>query len=149
LRDYDNLVTVYLSCPNIKNIEYIGFGDITSNGVLNFPELTIDSWEGTGRVSLNLNSNNLYLKLHTGPADFSISGFSNFLYVYTNGNGWIHCENILAKKAHVSTSGTGDIFVNPEEELRVELRAIGNVNYYGNPILNVTEHSGSGQIIKK
>jgi hypothetical protein len=149
LRDYDNLITIYLKVPNIKNIEYIGFGDITSNGVLNFPELTIDSREGTGKVDLTLNSTNLYLKQHTGPADFNIHGVSKFLYVYTNGNGWMYCQDMLADKVHVSSNGTGDVFVNAENELRVELRSIGNVNYYGNPVLNVTEHTGSGEVIKK
>ncbi|MCB9361060.1 MAG: DUF2807 domain-containing protein [Flavobacteriales bacterium] len=149
LRDYDNLITIYLRVPNIKNIEYIGFGDVTSNGILNFPELTIDSREGTGDVDLTLNSTNLYLKQHTGPADFKIHGVSKFLYVYTNGNGWMYCQDMLADKVHVSSNGTGDVFVNPVNELRVELRAIGNVNYYGNPVLNVTEHTGSGDIIKK
>jgi hypothetical protein len=149
LRDYDNLITVYLKVPNIKNIEYIGFGDITSNGVLNFPELTIDSREGTGNVNLTLNSTNLYLKQHTGPADFNIHGFSKFLFIYTNGNGWMYCQDMVAEKAHISSNGTGDVFVNAVNELRVELRSIGNVNYYGNPLLNVTEHSGSGEILKK
>ncbi|TXB65505.1 DUF2807 domain-containing protein [Vicingus serpentipes] len=149
LRDYDNLITVYLSVPNIKNIEYIGFGDVTSNGILDFPELTIDSREGTGKINLELNSKNLYLKQHTGPVDFNISGFTKFLYVYTNGNGWVYCQDIVSEKVHVSSNGTGDVFVNPLDELRIELRSIGNVNYFGNPLLNITDQSGSGEIIKK
>ena len=91
----------------------------------------------------------MYLKQHTGPADFNIHGVSKFLYVYTNGNGWMYCQDMLADKVHVSSNGTGDVFVNAENELRVELRSIGNVNYYGNPVLNVTEHTGSGEVIKK
>lgn len=149
LRDYDNEVTVYLSITNLTNIEYLGFGNILSEGVLNFPELTIESREGTGTVNLTMNSNNLYLKQHTGPADFNISGYTKFLYVYTNGNGWVYCQNIISEKAHVSSNGTGDVFVRVNDELRIELRSLANINYYGTPSLNITENSGSGKIIKK
>jgi len=39
--------------------------------------------------------------------------------------------------------------VTPIQTLLVELTSIGNVAYYGNPVLTVSVHTGSGKIIKK
>jgi len=41
------------------------------------------------------------------------------------------------------------VSVNVRDDLRIELRSLGDVIYYGNPILNITENTGKGQIIKR
>lgn len=149
LRSYTKPINVYLSTPNLKKISYKGNGDITSTNVLNFPYLHIESDGGTGSVNLALISEQLNIQQHNGPADFNLLGFTKELYVYTLGTGWVFLDNLNSQTAHVSSNGTGDVTVNATNTLRVELRYIGNVNYYGNPVLSVTEHSGSGKIVKK
>jgi len=149
LKNYDNQITVNLSVPDLKGIEYLGFGDVKSVNTLNFPDFTFDSREGTGDVTMSMNSIHTYFKQHTGPADFNLSGYSKHSFVYTNGNGWFYAGNLISENTHVSSNGTGDVFVNATNTLKIELRSMANVNYYGDPVLNVTEHSGSGEIIKK
>lgn len=149
LRDYKKPINVYVSCPNIKEILYKGYGDISATNLLNFPDFMIQADGGTGTVSLPLNSTEIKIKQHAGPADFRLSGQTDNIFVYTNGMGWIYTENVVAKTGHVSSSGTGDVFVNVTDQLRVEIRHIGNVNYFGNPTVNITEQSGSGKVIKK
>lgn len=149
LRDYKKPINVYISTPDIKEILYKGYGNISATNLLNFPDFTIQADGGTGTVSLSLNSNEIKIKQHAGPADFRLSGQTNDIFLYTNGSGWIYAEKVAALTGHVSSNGTGDVFVNSKDELRVEIRHIGNVNYYGNPVINVTEQSGSGKIIKK
>jgi len=92
-----------------------------------------------------------YLKVlqHTGPADFTFYGSSKKTYLYTIGNGWFHFENFESDEVHVNTSGTGDVIVNAKSNLLVELYAIGNVYYYGNPTLTITNHTGSGEVKKR
>ena len=147
LKSYDNSITINLSVPNLKNFEYVGFGNVSSANTLNFPDFTFDSREGTGDVSLALNSTYTYFKQHTGPADFNLSGYSKHSYVYTNGNGWFYAGSLKTENTHVSSNGTGDVFVNASNTLKIELRSMANVHYYGNPTLNITDHSGSGDII--
>jgi len=149
LRSYSKPINVYLTTPNLKRINYKGNGNISSTNVLSFADFSIDSDGGTGSVNLALISEKLNIQQHNGPADFTLIGFTKELYVYSLGTGWFFLDNLNANSAHVSCNGLGDITVNVLNTLRIDLRYIGNVNYYGNPILDVTEHSGSGKIVKK
>ena len=149
LRDFSIPITAYLSLPNITKINYTGQGDITSTNTLNLTSLDIESRGGTGSINLNVNVEDFFLRQHSGPADFTFTGSVNNSYVYTLGSGWFYLNNFLTNNLHVSHNGTGDVVVNANKELIIELRYIGNVEYYGNPNLNVTEHTGTGEIIKK
>jgi len=148
-RDYNIPITVYLTIPNLTRIDYTGQGNITSTSTLNFTDLKIESRAGTGSINLDLNVNNLSIKQHSGPADFTFTGNANKSYIYTLGNGWFYLSNLVTNSVHVSHNGSGDVIVNAVNELKVELRYKGNVIYYGNPSLDVTLHTGEGEIIKK
>jgi hypothetical protein len=149
LRDYNIPITAYISLPNLTHINYTGQGVITNTGVLNFPFLAIESSGGTGKIHLNVNVDELSIKQHSGPADFTLTGIATTSYVYSLGNGWFDFKDLITRKSHVSHNGTGDIFVHANDELRVELRHSGNVLYTGAASLNLTEKSGSGEVIKK
>ncbi len=149
LRAYKIPITVYLSLPNLTHINYTGQGNITNTAVLNFPFLAIESSSGTGEINLAVNVDELSVKQHSGPADFTLTGIAAKAYVYTLGNGWFHFEHLITNQSHVSHNGTGDIFVHANDELRVELRHSGNVLYTGNANLDLTEKSGSGEVIKQ
>jgi len=149
LRSYDYQITVNLSVPDLKKIDYLGFGNITSNGALNFPSFTFDSFEGTGKINLMMNSDELSFRQHNGPADFTIAGTSKSTYVYTLGNGWFFLQNLQSDDVHVNHAGTGDVFVTANNSLLAELYAIGNIYYFGNPIVSISQYEGSGEIKKK
>lgn len=148
-RDYSIPVTAYLSIPNLNKISCNGQGNITCTNTLNFPDFQFETSKGTGSINLNLNSNNVSVIQHSGPADITLKGSTDFLYVYTLGNGWFYLNNLVSKYVHVSQNGSGDISVNTTNELRIELRSAGDLIYYGDPVLNVTLHTGVGEIIKK
>lgn len=149
LRSYDNGIKAYLSLPNITHIEYRGFGDITCTNTLNFPSFIIDSRQGTGNINLDINSDEIFIRQHNGPADFSFSGTCKKTYIYTLGNGWFYFQNLESEQVHVNHEGTGDVSVKANNSLLVELYYIGNLYYYGNPTVTVSQHSGSGKIEKK
>jgi hypothetical protein len=58
-------------------------------------------------------------------------------------------SNLTANTVHVNTNGTGDVIVKPVNTLLVELSSLGNIIYNGNPVVNVSSHTGSGKIIKQ
>lgn len=149
LRSYDVPINVFLSTPNIKKITYKGQGNVSSSNTLTYPDFMIESDKGTGSFNLSLTTNNLKILQHTGPADFTVVGSAKYTYLYTNGNGWFHFENFSSDEAQVNTSGTGDVILKANNSLLVELYAIGNVYYYGNPALTISHHTGSGEVKKK
>jgi len=148
LRSYSKPINVYLSMPNLKKIVYTGNGDITSTNVLSFSPLTIESFGGTGSINLALVSEQITILQHSGPADFNLIGSTKELYVYSISSGWFFLNQLNAQSVHVNSSGIGDVIVNASNTLLVELRSIGNVNYYGSPVLSITDHSGSGEVKK-
>ncbi len=149
LRSYDKPINIYLYIKNIKKISIKGQGNITSSNTLLFPEFTIEAFKATGSVQLAIFTDYLKILQHTGPADFTFTGGSKYTYLYTNGNGWFHFENFNSDDAQVNTSGTGDVILKATKTLLVELYAIGNVYYYGNPIVTISQHAGSGEIKKR
>lgn len=149
LRSYNKAINVYLSTPNLTKINYKGQGDILSSNTLTFPNVEIEANKATGSIHLGLHCNSLKILQHTGPADFTFVGESENTYLYSNGNGWFHFENFSSNHVHVNAAGTGDMLVQANNSLLVELSAIGNVYYYGNPTVTIASHSGSGEIKKR
>ena len=148
-RDYSIPITVYLSIPNLTEIDYTGQGVITSTNTLNFPDFKFETSTGTGSINLALNANNISIIQHTGPADITLTGTTNNLYTFSGENGWQFYNDLIAANVHVNHGGTGDIVVNVTNSLLIELTSIGNIDYYGNPSVTVSKHSGSGQLRKK
>ncbi len=148
-RDYSIPITAYLSLPNLTHINYTGQGVITATNTLNLSSLSIESSGGTGSMDLQLDVNDFSLKQHSGYADFTFTGSAKSSYVYTLGNGWFYLSNFVAKNTHVSQNGSGDIIVNSTNTLLVELTSVGNIDYYGNPTVTISRHTGSGELRKK
>jgi len=148
-RDNTKPITLYLSIPNLTRIDYTGQGNITSTNRLHFPSFVFDSKTGTGSINLTMTVNEMSILQHSGPADFSISGDVNNLYVYTSGNGWFYLDQLSSKSVHINHSGIGDVFVNVVDELSVELRSRGSVYYIGNPTVEVSPRIGEGNVLPK
>jgi hypothetical protein len=148
-RDNSIPITVYLSLPNINRIDYTGKGDVTSTNILNVPNLDIEARGGTGSFNLKIDVDNIFVRQHSGPADFTLLGKANESYIYTLGNGWFYLNAFITDKSHISHGGTGDINVYAINSLLIELYSSGNINYFGNPIITISNHSGNGQLIKK
>jgi hypothetical protein len=149
LRDYDIPITVYLSIPNITKLFYTGHGTVTSANTLNFSNFIFNADQGTGSINLSMNSDNIYIYQHTGPSDITMKGNTNYLYLFSGENGWLFFNNLEADDVHTNHGGTGDMIVKANKTLLVELTSIGNIDYYGNPDVTVSVHTGSGELRKK
>ena len=145
-RDNTIPITVHLSVPNLTNIDYTGQGKISCTNTLNFSSFEINCNSGTGNIDLSMNVGELTIKQHSGAADFTFRGNADQLFVYTLGQGWFYLNHLVAKNTHVNHSGTGDVFVNVVEELKVELRSRGNVYYTGSSTVEVSPHIGEGVV---
>ena len=61
----------------------------------------------------------------------------------------LYLSGLSANIVHVNNGGVGDITVNANNTLLVELTSLGNIIYSGNPVVTVSVHNGSGQLIKE
>lgn len=149
LRSYKEEVTVYLSLPNIQYINYTGFGNISSSGELKLNEFTFETRNGTGSINLTIDAQKINIIQHTGPADFTLNGKAKFTYLFSGGSGWLTCKNLISEDAHINHDGTGDVILTTTNSLLIELTSLGNIEYYGNPSVTISQQTGRGKLIKR
>jgi len=148
VRSYKNKFTVYVSAKSLKRIEYFGSGNITSTNTLVADTLEINCLESSGKIDIMANTQNNFLRIHTGSTDMYVSGNTNENFLYNTSNGFAHLENLHTNINTIVSSTTGDCYVNADQKLDVTIKYIGNVYYYGNPSTINTNISGKGQLIK-
>lgn len=149
LRSYKKDITVYLSLPTLKSIDYTGHGKITSTHVLQLDTFFFETRNGTGSIRLLLDAKKVSVLQHTGPSDITLVGKANEVFLFSSGGGWFFCKDFVGKQVHINQDGTGDIITNATETLLIELTSIGNIDYYGNPIVTISTNSGRGKLRHK
>lgn len=148
-RDYNMPLTAYLTLPDIKKITSKGQGKIFSSRTLTYPDLQFEFFNATGNVILDVQANAVSVVQHTGPTDVQLTGTVSSLYVYSGGNGWFDLSRFEASFVHVNHAGTGNISVRADSTLLVEMSSLGNLDYYGDPVVTVSSHTGSGKLTGK
>ena len=148
LRTYKKQITITVPAARLKKISHTGSGNISSSSTLFLPVFKMDITDGSGSYNIRLQSDSVFVWQHTGPADFTFSGKTNYLYVYTGANGWFYMDKLSANNVHVNHNGTGDILVWAQNSLLIELYNMGNVQYKGNTKITVSAHTGSGKILR-
>ena len=149
LRNYKRAITLYLTLPNVSEIYYIGQGTVSSSNIITGSKFLFETRNGTGSANLKVNVTELSVLLHTGPSDITISGNSNSAYYYSGGLGWMYFDNLIVNNVHVNNDGSGDIVLNAQNNLLVELTSTGNIDYYGEPAITLSNTFGKGKLRKR
>jgi hypothetical protein len=146
LRSYKkSKITVYVTTPTLTSITNNGVGVVSSADTLNIDSLDIKT----------LNAGDLDLIVKTriitghlfGPANLSLQGScNNFFCTFFAGTGFVYCNNLSTSYTFLSSSTTGDCYVNVSGLFDVVINQLGNVYYTGNASVNKTIR-GTGQLI--
>lgn len=138
-------VNIKLSTNLIEKIDFSGSGVITGE------QIKSDTLEifitGSGDVIMDVEVENLISRIN-GTGKFTFSGFSNRQLIFINGIGVYDARNLESNEVGIRISGSGDIFVNVEEELNVSISGIGTIEYKGDPYISKNNISGNGNITK-
>lgn len=150
LRNY-HPAKVFISTPYLENLYSSSQYNIYSEGVLNFPELQLQS----GLVSetpsgiFDLEIENKELKIQDNvSAVYKIKGKTENLEVWFWGqNGRFEGENLKAKDVHVYHRSANDMFVFPINKISGTIRLTGNVVLQNIPAEIEVEELSSGKLI--
>lgn len=130
LRNYHPII-VHISVPNLKKIYSSSHHSIKSNGVLTFPELTLESgiYSDTSSSIFELEIDNERLTINENVSSvFKIQGKTKFLDVnFWGSNGRLEAENLLANEIKFYHRSTNDIIVFPTEKITGKILSTGNV----------------------
>ncbi len=140
VREYGQTV-VYITASNITDIISKSEKGITSNGLLTYPNLRLESMDisdgaGTGDFDLQINNNQLIIESNN-VANFHISGQTiDFSVNFYEGNGRIEAANFLAQNIKLFHRGSNDMILNPQAKIAGEMFSTGDVLCKGRPAIN-------------
>lgn len=140
--------SIVLTVPfeQISAISLSGSGDVKSKNTIVAKNLKA-KLSGSGDLTLDVKATEFEAHL-SGSGDVVISGSADNFISKTSGSGDVDAVNLIAKKADVSISGSGDMKVNCTENLYARVSGSGDIEYKGNPQFKDTKVSGSGEISK-
>jgi hypothetical protein len=150
VRDYGNTI-VYITAPNITQINSKTEQNITSEGVLHYPNLHIISTNsndgysgvGTGDFYLNIDNESLIVENNDLGRYFVIGNTQTLNVLFWENGGIFHGENLYANTVNFYHRGSNDLFIRPINFLSGNIYNVGDVNCYSRPPqenVNVTEH---------
>lgn len=133
VRDY-GVTKIYVTAPNITEIRNSSQFEVSSDGVLNYPELKLlaeDFLESgsftVGDFRLEVNTNQLRVTSNS-ISTFYITGQTNDLYVgFFAGEGRFEGENLTAQNVTIYHRGSNDMIVNPQQSLSGEMVGTGDL----------------------
>lgn len=134
IREY-GLTTVYVTAPNIERIRSSTGLLISSDGVLNYPNLVLVSESFTnpetettdGSFDLEVNSETIQITVN-GIAYFKMQGTTDNLNVnIAAGDSRIEAQRLVAENVSISHRGSNDILVSPQQRISGVIRGTGDV----------------------
>ncbi len=155
VRDYGQ-TKILVTTPTLEEVYSKTDRNISSNGLLTFPNLTFlsldkdadgESGAGTGDFILNVNNETLtiannnvsrfYLSGQTLKADF------NFYF----GDGRIEAEDLIAKEIKVYHRGSNDMILFPVDKISGVMNSTGNIILKNVPLIIDVAELYQGSII--
>ena len=150
LRNYHS-AKVYVSTPVLEKIYSASQYSIQSDGVLRFPELTLESGiiEDTPSSVFEMQIENERLIVNDNISSvFKISGSSDKLEInFWGSNGRFEGENFIVNEVFVNHRSTNDIIVFPVQSVSGVIRSTGNLVLKNLPPIVEVEQLYTGHIV--
>jgi len=134
---------VYVTTPNLDGVKLSGSGIITTDyfSSNNF----MISISGSGFIDAAVDAADVRATI-SGSGKLKLSGVADESVFDISGSGEIDSYDLSVITCRARISGSGDMWVNAEQNLHANISGSGNIFYFGNP--NVESHiSGSGNLI--
>ena len=153
VRDY-RITKIYVSAPNITEIRTATQYDISSDGILTYPALTLISedfnFEGAITIGdFRLVIDNITFRLvFNNLSNCYVSGATQSLNInYVAGNSRFEGKDLIADNVFVFHRGSNDILVSPQVSLTGKLTGTGDVISFSRPATVEVEELYQGRLI--
>jgi len=155
LREYGQ-TKVFITAPNLEEIYSKTDRNISSDGILTFPKLTLyaldkngdfENSAGTGDFYFNINNSQLQIEENT-VSRFYISGATdNTIVNFWAGDGRLEAENLITQNIQVYHRGSNDMIVKPIQSITGKMVSTGNIILKNNPPIIDVEQLYMGHVI--
>jgi len=140
-------VVIYVTIPNIKEVEVAGSGTIIGKELIKAEELKIEI-AGSGEIKLDVNAKTIDSEIN-GSGDVKLSGECSSHQIEINGSGDVSTYDLNCDDVEVEINGSGDVMVTANQSIDVEINGSGDVSYKGNPEKVNSNIHGSGDLNRK
>ncbi|NQX85039.1 MAG: DUF2807 domain-containing protein [Flavobacteriaceae bacterium] len=138
-RDY-GITKIYVTAPNITEIRNSSQFEVSSDGVLTYPELRLLSEDFTesdafavGDFRLEVNTDQLQITSNS-ISSYYITGKANNLNIsFFSGGGRFEGAHLIAQDVNVFHRGSNDMIVNPQQSLYGKMTGTGDVIVVNTP----------------
>lgn len=153
VRDF-GITKAYVTAPNISEIRNSSQFEVSSVGILNYPNLILNSEDfnepdsfTVGDFNLQLNSSSVQI-ISNNISTFYLSGQTENLNVgFFAGAGRFEGANLIAQNVQVFHRGSNDMIINPQQSLVGELRSTGDLISVNEPPTVNVQQFFTGQLI--
>jgi Putative auto-transporter adhesin, head GIN domain len=153
VREY-GITKVFVTTPTLKSIRNSSQYEVSSDGVLTFPELNLVSEDFTAPGNFTIGDFRLQIQgdkltvIANNISSFYLSGTVNNLFVgFYSGAGRFEGKDLIAQTIEVFHRGSNDMIVNPQVSLSGELRGTGNLISVNQPPTVDVEQFYTGTLI--
>ena len=153
-RDY-GITKVYVSSPNINSIRSSTGLPILSEGILNYPDLTLISedfgaeglYHTVGDFRLEVNCTNLKITTNNLSHLFLSGSVENLILGSYPGNSRFEGRHLIAQNILIFQRSSNDMILNPQLTLNGEIRSTGNVILVNKPPVVAVQTYYTGRLI--
>ncbi len=149
------ITKIYVSAPNITEIRSSTGLPVLSEGVLNYPNLTLvsedfeaaDQYHTDGDFRLEVNCANLNV-INNNLSHMYLSGtVENLVIGFYSGDSRFEGRNLIAQNIRIFQRSSNDMIVNPQASLTGEIRSTGNVIVVNEPAVVDVQTYYTGRLI--
>lgn len=154
IRDYGTTKVIVIT-PNLIEIRNSSGFAVKSNGIISFPNLTLltdedylgEEFHTDGDFILNLDIDELKI-ISNGISNYYLSGSANKAIIgFYAGDSRLEAENFLINELTIYHRGSNKMIVNPLNELKGEIRGVGDVISKNRPPIVEVEEFYTGRLI--
>ena len=141
-------VVIYVTAPNISDVNMSGVGSFKINGDYKGDDLKMNI-NGVSNVDAKkLDVKNITVN-GNGVGNVNLGGKAQTANLGNNGVGNIDAKNLKVQDVKANNNGIGDINCHAEKSIDTKNSAVGNVNYYGQPSNTKVSNNGMGTVNRK
>ncbi|GGX06140.1 head GIN domain-containing protein [Aquimarina muelleri] len=149
-----NQTKIFVTAPNVTEIRSNTQFDISSDGVLQYPSLTLlsedfgeDTTNTNGTFTMQVDNTSVSI-VGNSIASFFIKGITETLNVtMASGTGRFEGRGLVAKNVSIFHRGTNKVIVHPQESITGEIRSTGDVISVTKPPVVTVEEFFTGKLI--
>ncbi|MES2774733.1 MAG: head GIN domain-containing protein [Bacteroidota bacterium] len=137
----------YVSVKTLNRLKASGASDVLVDGTIKASDLVIDL-SGASDFKGAVSSQNLRLNA-SGSSDYYITGTATNVKIDVSGSSDIKGFELVTDNCDVHASGSSDVSITVNRQLKAEASGSSDINYKGEPTVKDVKSSGSSDIKKK